>query len=226
MTESVRYVSLGGCNTIGEVSNFGRAYPDLIAQTKGWNLENYGYTMSSTREGLQFFNLKNCSTADVISIQYGGVDSWLTFKGSPFALYYPDSPWRKFYRKIIKKIKKIARKLKWHRIVGSENVVPKDEYRRNIQHIIDHSQAKIILLVDTYPNKDMSRENRIIEYNKILEELSDQKRVFHVKNYNILKKNMTDYFEDSTHLSELGQKIVAAQCLEQISTAQKIQNNV
>ncbi|ENV32104.1 SGNH/GDSL hydrolase family protein [Acinetobacter gerneri] len=222
MTKNIRYVALGGCNTIGEVNNMGCAYPEQIAESMGWSLENYGYTMCSTREGMQFFDLKNCKDADVLSIQYGGVDSWLTFKGSPFVLYYPDSPFRKFFRKIVKKIKKIARKFKWHKLVGSINVVPKDEYRKNLQYMLSKSQAKIILLIDTYPNRDMTREKRIMEYNEILEELSDNKRIFHVKNYEILKKDMKKNYDDSTHLSKQGQNIIAGECLDKIKSMTSI----
>ncbi|EOW4376446.1 hypothetical protein [Acinetobacter baumannii] len=54
----LRYIALGGCNTIGEVNNIGAAYPERVAQAKGWQLKNYGYTMCSTREGVQFLIIK------------------------------------------------------------------------------------------------------------------------------------------------------------------------
>ncbi|SSP37706.1 Uncharacterised protein [Acinetobacter baumannii] len=213
----LRYIALGGCNTIGEVNNIGAAYPERVAQAKGWQLKNYGYTMCSTREGVQFFNHKaDVRTADIISIQYGGVDSWLTFKGSPFVLYYPDSPWRKFLRKLVKKLKKYARKFHWHRLVGTENVVPLEEYMANIRYIIEHSQAKYILLIDTYPNLDKSREPRIREYNQALKALSDGKRVLYVPNYERLSLDETRNYDDQTHLSAVGQQVVADAIIEVI----------
>lgn len=220
MGNPLRYVALGGCNTAGEVHNIGNAYPERIAQAQGWALENYGYTMSSTREGIQFFNLKNVAEADVISIQFGGVDSWLTFKGSPFVLYYPDSPWRKFLRKIVKKIKKYARKIHWHNVVGETNVVPYKEYIDNIRYMIDHSKAQYILLVETYPNKDKSREPRILKYNQALKDLSDGKRVLYVPNYEILNQDLVNNYDDSTHLSSQGQQVVTDAALAAIRQAE------
>ncbi len=220
MSNPIRYVALGGCNTTGEVHNIGNAYPERVAKAKGWALENYGYTMSSTREGIQFFNLKNVAEADVISIQYGGVDSWLTFKGSPFVLYYPDSPWRKFLRKLVKKIKKYARKIHWHKVVGETNVVPYQEYIDNIRYMIDHSKAKYILLVETYPNKDKTREPRILKYNQALKDLSDGKRVLYVPNYQILNEDLDQNYDDSTHMSSKGQQIVADAVLEVLRKAE------
>lgn len=217
MSQPLRYVALGGCNTAGEINNIGNAYPERVAQAKGWALENYGYTMSSTREGLEFFKLHNVAEADVISIQYGGVDSWLTFKGSPFVLYYPDSPWRKFLRKIVKKIKKYARKLNWHKVVGEINVVPLEEYIANIQYMISHSQAKYILLIDTYPNQDKSREPRILKYNAALKALADNQRVIYVENYAQLDKELAKNFDDSTHMSDRGQTILTELILEKIA---------
>nr|WP_174507389.1 GDSL-type esterase/lipase family protein [Acinetobacter sp. Marseille-Q1620] len=217
MSEHIRYVALGGCNTIGEVYNIGNAYPERIAKIMNWHVENYGYTMCSTREGVQFFNLKDCQTADILSIQYGGVDSWLTFNGSPYVLYYPDNFFRKIVRKIVKKIKKIARTLKIHNLLGSVNIVPIQEYRQNLQYMIAKSQARIVLLIDTYPNEDMTREPRIIQYNQVLEELSDGKRVFYVKNYQSLKDNFKINFDDSTHLSSIGHDIIVKECLEIIN---------
>jgi lysophospholipase L1-like esterase len=216
MDKQIRYVALGGCNTIGEVHNMGNAYPERVAQAKGWQVENYGYTMCSTREGLQFFELKDAKNADVLSIQYGGVDCWLTFKGSPFVLYYPDSPWRKFLRKIVKKIKKYARKLHWHKFVGKTNVVPIEEYIANIQYMLEHSKAKYILLIDTYPNQDKTRESRILNYNQALQQLADNKRVIYIENYWQLDAELDLNFDDSTHMSDRGQQILTELILNKL----------
>ena len=220
MGNPIRYVALGDCNTVGEISNMGNAYPERVAKQLDWSLENYGYTMSTTREGLQFFNIKDVKNADILSIQYGLVDSWLTFKGSPFVLYYPDSPWRKFLRKIVKKIKKYARKLNWHSFVGQINVVPVEEYRQNIRYMIENTQAKYILLMDIAPNKDISREPQTLIYNRALSELADGKRVLYVPYYDELKQNLDLYYDDSTHLSSVGQDIVTQKILAVIDSAQ------
>ena len=220
MGKPIRYVALGDCNTVGEISNMGNAYPERVALQQDWALENYGYTMSTTREGLQFFNLKDVANTDILSIQYGLVDSWLTFKGSPFVLYYPDSPWRRLLRKIVKKIKKYARKIHWHSLVGQANVVPVQEYKKNIAYMIEQTQAKYILLLDIAPNKDMSREPQTVIYNQALHDLADGKRVLHISYYDELKQNLDFYYDDSTHLSSQGQQVVTEAVLAAIRQAE------
>lgn len=219
MSERLRYVALGDCNTTGELHNIGNSYPERIAKATGWSVENYGYTMSTTREALQFFKLKDVENADVLSIQYGLVDSWLTFKGAPFVLYYPDSPWRKFLRKIVKKVKKYARKLHWHQVVGQVDVVPVDEYVENIRYMIENSKAKYILLMEIVPNRDVSREPQTLKFNRALKTLADEKRVFYVSYYEALKSDLIANYDDATHLSDQGQDYVTAQSLEILKRA-------
>lgn len=119
-----------------------------------------------------------------------------------------------------KKIKKYVRKLHWHKVVGSVNVVPINEYKSNIQYIIDNSKAKYILLIDTYPNRDKKREPQALKYNKVLEDLSDGKRVLYVPNYQILNEDLEQNYDDSTHMSSKGQQIVADAVLEALRKAE------
>lgn len=220
MENHVRYVALGDCNTTGELHNIGNAYPERIAKIYGWNLENYGYTMSTTREGIQFFNLKNVAEADVLSIQFGLVDSWLTYKGAPYVLYYPDSSWRKILRKFVKKIKKYARKLKWHKIVGQEFVIPLDEYISNLNFMITQSKAKNVFLMNIVPNQDLKREPQTKKFNEALKNLADGRRVIYIDCYDLLKSNFIEYYDDSTHLSSQGQQVVTEAVLAAIRQAQ------
>lgn len=213
----IRYVALGDCVTLGAPLQQNQAYPERVAQAMGWHVTNYGHTMSTTREALQYFKKPEVQAADILSIQYGIVDSWQTFKGAPFVLYYPDTQWRKFLRKIVKKIKKYGRKLNFHSLFGTANVVPVEEYIANIQYMISHSQAKYILLPEIYPNQDLSREPRILAYNQALQQLHDGKRVFVIKYYDLLKAHLHDeYYDDATHLSGTGHQAVADVIIEQL----------
>lgn len=206
----LRYVALGDCVTLGAPLQQQNAYPERVAKAMGWQVTNYGHTMSSTREGLQYFKKPDVQSADVLSIQYGILDSWQTFKGAPFVLYYPDTKWRKFLRKIVKKIKKYGRKLNFHALFGTRNVVPVEEYIANIQYMIEHSQAQYILLPEIYPNQDLSREPRILAYNQALAKLHDGQRVFVIKHFDLLKAHLnSDYYDDPTHLSGKGHQAVA-----------------
>ena len=215
MIEQYKYVALGDCVTLGVPLQKNYAYPERVAQEMGWQVTNYGHTMSTTREGLEYFKQSDVQQADILSIQYGIVDSWQTFKGAPFVLYYPDTKWRKFLRKIVKKIKKYGRKLNFHGLFGTRNVVEIDEYIKNIQYMIKHSQAKYIILPEIYPNLDLTRESRILAYNQALSTLHDGKRVFVIKIFNLLKTGLhSGYYDDQTHLSDQGHKIVAEEILK------------
>ena len=213
----MKYVALGDCVTLGAPLQQNQAYPERVAQKMGWTVTNYGHTMSTTREGLEYFKKADVQAADILSIQYGIVDSWQTFNGAPFVLYYPDNKWRKFLRKIVKKIKKYGRKLNFHGLFGTRNVVPVEEYIANIQYMIKHSKAKYILLPEIYPNQDLSREPRILAYNQALHQLHDGQRVFVIKQFDRLKAHLyAGYYDDATHLSGEGHEAVASYILEQI----------
>ena len=213
----MNYVALGDCVTLGAPLQKGNAYPERIAAEMGWQVTNYGHTMSTTREALQYFKKPDVQAADVLSIQYGIVDCWQTFKGAPFVLYYPDTKWRKFLRKIVKKIKKYGRKLNFHGLFGTTNVVPVEEYIANIQYMIQHSQAKYILLPEIYPNQDLSREPRILAYNQALAKLHDGQRVFVIKHFDLLKPHLnSDYYDDATHLADKGHQAVAENIIAQL----------
>lgn len=211
------YVALGDCVTLGAPLQQDNAYPERVAQAMRWQVTNYGHTMSTTREGLEYFKKSDVQSADILSIQYGIVDSWQTFKGSPFVLYYPDNKWRKFLRKIVKKIKKYGRKLNFHRLFGTSNVVPVEEYIANIEYMIAHAKAKYILLPEIYPHQDLSREPRILAYNQALRKLHDGQRVFVIQHFDVLKPYVhTDYYDDATHLSGNGHQAVAENMLAEL----------
>ncbi len=213
----IRYVALGDCVTLGAPLQQGQAYPERVAAAMGWQVTNYGHTMSTTREALQYFKKLDVQQADVLSIQYGIVDSWQTFKGAPFVLYYPDTPWRKLLRKLVKKIKKYGRKLNLHRLFGTANVVPVEEYIANIQYMIQHAQAKYILLPEIYPHQDLTREPRILAYNQALAQLHDGKRVFVIKHFDLLKPHLySDYYDDATHLSGRGHQALASHIVAEL----------
>lgn len=215
------YVALGDCVTLGAPLQQGHAYPERVAAAMGWQVTNYGHTMSTTREALEYFKKPDVQAADILSIQYGIVDSWQTFKGAPFVLYYPDTQWRKFLRKWVKKIKKYGRKLNFHGLFGTTNVVPVDEYIANIQYMIQHSQARYILLPEIYPNQDLSREPRILAYNQALRSLHDGQRVFVIEHFDLLKPHLhSAYYDDATHLSGEGHAAVAENILTHLKQQQ------
>lgn len=89
--------------------------------------------MSTTREMLKYNETHPARMYDIALVQYGLVDSWLTFRGAPYVLYYPDYPRRKLARKLVKKLKRWARQWRLQDRIGSVEQVPLEEYIANLR---------------------------------------------------------------------------------------------
>lgn len=216
----IRLVAYGDCNTLGFRDCEKKSYPEIIGEMLHADVTNLGHTMSTTRELIEYARNYPPANYDIALVQYGLVDSWLTFRHSPYVLYYPTNPWRKFLRKLVKKIKKYARTLRVHDVLGWQNVVPIDEYIRNIDAVIRSAPNTRFVLVSTAPNHDLPRNPRIEEYNKALQEL-DQRHpnAVYVDTYTPVHARMNElFFEDGTHLNSAGLKIIAEQIARELST--------
>src|SRR5476651_508794 len=124
-----KLLALGDCNTLG-VAHFTRqTYVERFAKAAGLESVNCGCTMATTREAGRYFADNFDGDCTVVTIQYGLVDSWRTFRYAPYVLYYPDNPLRKLARKLVKKWKSIARHRGWNDRYGVAPVVPPAEYR-------------------------------------------------------------------------------------------------
>ncbi|TLP37798.1 SGNH/GDSL hydrolase family protein [Arcobacter arenosus] len=207
---SKKILALGDCNTEGDVHFRNNAFPERFAKQIDFECINCGYTMSTTKEMINFYNDNISEEIDVILIQYGLVDSWRTFKYSPYVLYYPDSFFRKLGRKIIKKYKKIARSLGLNTLFGSKFSVSPEEYKRNIEKIVNDSKDKLVFLIDTIPNKDLKRNIYIKQYNSILDEISTNNKNCHKVNlYDEFEKNLDNFYLDETHINDKGYDLIA-----------------
>jgi len=208
---------LGDCNTLGTPAIEGQAYPEQLAKELNIEVINCGHTMSTTREGLEYFKTKFTTDIDLLCIQYGLVDSWLTFKYAPYVLYYPDSRWRKLGRRLTKKFKKLCKKLGLNNSIGTQNVVPLAEYQQNILSICTQSHKIPIILIDTVPNKDTSRNNEIERYNQALSDLAAQHNNIHKLNiYADFAGAQQQHYIDPTHISLQGHQFVADKLLNLI----------
>ena len=206
-------LALGDCNTLGVKENAYSAYPERVAQKLYKSLKNCGYTMSTTREMEYFYKDFYTEDTEMILLQYGLVDSWRTFKYAPYVLYYPDNKIRKFFRRIVKKYKKIAKKIGLNKLLGVSNVVSLEEYESNIESVIQQAQDCTIFLIDTIPNLDMSRNSEIMRYNQVLFQLSERYTyVYYVEVYNDFV-NKPDYYLDNTHMNEVGYEIITQKIL-------------
>lgn len=208
-------LSLGDCNTLGISTYKYNAYPEKFANSLGMKSVNCGYTMSTTREGKNLFFHYFNSTISIITIQYGLVDSWQTFKYSPYVLYYPDNFLRKIARKVIKKYKKICKYLGLNKIFGTASVVPINEYISNLRTIIENAPNTYIILIDTIPNKDKIRNSEIKKYNLALDTLAkDYPSCARLYIYDIFEKNYETFYADDTHMNNVGYEYIKNKLLD------------
>lgn len=201
---------LGDCNTLGTAEIEGSAYPEKLAKRLNIEAINCGHTMSTTREGLEYFKAKFNADIDLLCIQYGLVDAWRTFKYAPYVLYYPDSTWRKIARKFTKKFKKLCKKFGLNESIGSQNVVPLEEYLKNILWMHEQSPHTPIILIDTVPNQDITRNTEIQRYNQALSELSAQhSHIFKLNIYHDFEHSQKQHYIDPTHIAPVGHEFLA-----------------
>ena len=204
-------IAYGDCNTEGLKDYHEPVWPQMVAEHLGLALTNCGHTMSTTRELLRYAEDFPPQHYSLALIQYGLVDSWLTFRGAPYVLYYPDSPRRKLARKLVKKLKKWARSFRLQDRWGAVEQVPLDEYLRNIEQVVRSAPDTLFVLVATPPNLDEPRNPRIERYNDGLHGLATQQpNVVIADAYQRLwQLKVKALMADGTHLASEGHRLVA-----------------
>jgi lysophospholipase L1-like esterase len=208
-------LALGDCNTLGINEYKYNSFPELLAKNLQSNVVNLGYTMATTREGINLYNTVKNNKYEIILISFGLTDSWKTFKHAPYVTYYPDNILKKYMRKIVKKYKKIAKKFNFHSIFGEVSVVPEDEYIQNISYIIENNSDSLILLLDTLPKEEEYRNISIKEYNKLLDTIIYD-NVYRISLYDDFY-NKKDLFIDKTHINNNGHKIIVDKIMEKLN---------
>ena len=218
--ENPTLLFLGDCNTCGtDALNASgeQTYPSIVSNALAEPLKNCGQTMSTTREALNYFDDYRNADLKIVFIQYGLVDSWQTIKAAPYVLYYPDSPVRRFLRRWVKKWKKYGRKFGLGRLFGMQHQVPLAEYTQNIERIIQacDQQNTQVVLIETAPNHDRSRNPAIKAYNAALQTLAEQNSHCElVKVYDAFEQSMDAYYIDPTHFSAAGHATLAERVLQ------------
>ena len=204
-------IAYGDCNTEGVQGYHKPVWPVLVADRLGLRLENCGHTMSTTRELLRYARAFPPERYQIAFIQYGLVDSWLTFRGAPYVLYYPDNPLRKFARKLVKKIKKLVRRFRLLDRFGAVEQVPLSEYLANIEGVVRSAPATRFVLVATPPNLDEPRNPRIEAYNRGLLQISEREPNAVVADaYDAVWERREEcLMSDGTHLTSVGHELVA-----------------
>lgn len=204
-------IAYGDCNTEGIRQFTGRLWAQRVADALDMPLTNCGHTMSTTRELRHYAQHYPPSQYRVAMIQYGLVDSWLTFRGAPYVLYYPDSPRRRLARKMVKKLKKWARRFHLQARLGAVEQVPLEEYLSTLRAVVKSAPKTLFVLVGTAPNLDDTRNPRIRRYNAALKELAGRcDNTLYVNAFDeIWALRETTLMRDGTHLTDEGHALLA-----------------
>ncbi len=214
-------IAYGDCNTEGLKDYHEPVWPEMVAERLGLALTNCGHTMSTTRELLRYADAFPPRGYPLVLIQYGLVDSWLTFRGAPYVLYYPDNPRRKFARKLVKKLKKWVRRFHLQDRLGAVEQVPLEEYLGNLERVLRSAPETQFVLVATPPNLDEPRNPRIERYNEGLQQLAGREANAVLANaYQPLWQHKAQtLMTDGTHLTHKGHRMVAGAVINALPVA-------
>jgi lysophospholipase L1-like esterase len=183
-TRRIRLLAVGDCNTGGvrgapvEERVSERLAARLALQDMTCHVQNLGYTMSTSREGLARTRREG-HAADLLLVNFGLVDAWVTSLPRLYLAYYPDNRAKRLSRKLLKYVKRRLRGPLARRYVPCGEVVPLDEFDRNVRGILSCARlrepAVRTILWGTVPVRgDEDRSRNILRYNERLAEIADQ----------------------------------------------------
>lgn len=215
-----RVLAVGDCNTCGiVVPAIGNTILDKLCrqleragyQTVGQNL---GYGMATSREGLERIR-REARPADLVLINFGLVDTWITSIPKIYVPYYPDSVVRKRVRKLLKFVKRRLRAPWLRKLIPTGPVVPLEEYRQNMQQMIalakSMNPADMVLLWGSPPvQHDPSRNENLRRYNQVLKTSANQTGAVYVSTFEIIEAlHSSEAYLDDVHLNERATERIA-----------------
>ncbi len=223
--QALRVLAVGDCNTWGIherplgntiLDKFCRQLEQLGYQTTKQNL---GFGMGTTREGVQLMVL-DAQPADILLINFGLVDTWITSIPQYYVLYYPDGFVRKRLRKLLKFVKRRLRSPLLRRFVAVGPVVSADEYADNVRTMIalarDKSPHVKILLWGSPPVQfDPDRNINLQKYNGVLASVAEETQSIYVDTTDIVVQlPASKAYIDLVHLNEAATDAIAKQLVE------------
>ena len=210
-------LALGDCNTLGYGPLRGWTYVERVASVLGCPAVNRGFTMSTTREALGFLADHRGDRPGWMTVQYGLVDSWRTFRYAPYVLYFPDNPARRLARKLVKHYKSTARRLGLNALLGESHVVPVGEYEANLRALIAGAGGARVCLIESPPTLEPRRNEALLTYNEVLARVAAGvgERCVLARCHRAFAEDAAGYLEsDGVHLNERGHDALARAVLE------------
>lgn len=220
MTQKLRILAIGDCNTSGVSGSQHLNVPRSLCRLLNedgieTDLTNLGATMNTSREGIARARDYKYP-ADVVLLNFGLVDAWQTALPDLYISYYPDRKIKRFFRGLLKSLKKRIRSPFWRKVLPQGWCVEIREYRDNMQQIIDivrtHSPSAQIIVWGSAPTRlNAERSGWLADYDLVLADLAAKGGHRYLDTKTLLAPYATEaIFQDHVHLSPQGYDIVAA----------------
>ncbi len=175
----LKVLALGDCNTAGAGGG-----PTIVDQTVqrlqtagiACEADNWGHTMTTTREGLARTR-RDRPFADIVLLNYGLVDSWVTTVPLFYVPYFPETRLRRVARKLLKFTKRRLRSPWVRRWISRGEVVSLFEFDRNLREIIAalrhvNPSVEVVLWATSAVQADPGRNANIDRYNARMESIA------------------------------------------------------
>ena len=165
--------------------------------------------------------------ADLLLLNFGLVDAWVTSIPGIYISYYPDHFVKKWTRKLLKSVKRRLRAAYLRRWIPVGEVVPIEEYERNVYRILDLAKAQnpevcCVLWGAVAVPDDKLRSRNIGRYNECLRRIAESRprtRYLDVASQ-IQELPLTEAYLDHVHISyRAAQRVaeeVARACLDDL----------
>jgi hypothetical protein len=209
-----RVIAVGDCNTYGlHEPPIGNTILDKFCrclELAGYPTvsQNLGCGMATSREGIVLMT-ERAKPADIALINFGLVDSWITSVPKLYVPYFPDNRVKKLTRKALKYTKRRLRSPLIRRFIPTGNVVPIDEFRRNIEAIIDiarrlNPDVCIVLWGSPPVQNDDRRNEELLRYNAELHDIANNLGASYFPTKPLIESlTTTEAFLDNVHLNEV-----------------------
>lgn len=234
-SQPLRVLAVGDCNTYGILEPpIGNTILDkfcLELSNAGFEThsQNLGCGMATTREGIQRMKL-DANAADVVLINFGLVDTWITSIPKCYVLYYPETWLRKRLRKLLKFVKRRLRSPLLRKFVSVGPVIAPEEFAENLRTMISLARdntphAKILLWGSPPVQNDRERNENLERYNRILADVAVETESLYVETASLVRQlPASEAYLDLVHLNEvatakIAQKLASVYQNQQLAAA-------
>jgi lysophospholipase L1-like esterase len=226
----LRLLAVGDCNTGGaegaplEERITERLAAQFAARGIECRVQNLGFTMNTTREGVPRME-RHAEPADLVLINFGLVDAWVTSLPGFYLSYYPDNRGKRWARKALKWVKRRLKSPLLRSLVPLGEVVPIDEYEQQMRRMLAIARAgnpevKIVLWGTVPVPGDEPRTANIARYNERLRGIAaSEQNVWYLDPGPLIQGlSQREAYRDHVHLTRLAAERIAVAVVQLYAT--------